>query len=293
MSALRLRDRLLDVEAPVLMGIVNASPESFSDGTSIGGLDRQSALARRLVEEGADIIDVGGESGVTDVAPISAAEEIRRVVPLIERLAGDGMTVSVDTWKAEVARAAIEAGAVMVNDVSGLRDERIAELCAESGAALVLMHTKAPPKTKVFPAYGDVVSEVRGYLIERMRRVEALGVEREQVVIDPGPDFAKTPAETVEVLGRLSELQELARPILLAASRKDFIGAITGRPPRERHAGTLAAIGAGLDGGASIIRVHEVAAARDYIAVRAALNGERRLDPETRLAPELRRERGA
>jgi dihydropteroate synthase len=289
---LRLRDRLVELRdgAPLVMGIANASPESFSDGASLGGVDVQAARALALRDAGADLIDVGGESGATDRPPVDADEEIRRVVPLVERLAADGVTVSVDTWKAPVARAAIAAGAAMVNDVSALSDPGVADACAESGAALVVMHTRVPPKVKDFPGYRDVVADVLELLRERIAAARERGVGEEQIVVDPGPDFAKTPAETVEALRRLRELRELGRPLLLAASRKDFVGALTGREPSARLAGTLAAIGEGVDAGASIVRVHDVRATRDYLTVRAALRGEREVPADLRLDPALRRE---
>ena len=194
--------------------------------------------------------------------------------PLIAALAGDAL-ISVDTYKPEVAEAAIAAGASIVNDVSGLRDPRLAEVCARTGAALVIMHTAVEPKgTLLDPAtYEDVVAEVVAFLRERMD-----AVPREQVILDPGPDFAKTPAQTVAVLRRLDALRELGRPILLACSRKDFVGAITGRAPAERGAGTLAAVAEGVDAGASILRLHDVAAAADFLAVRSVLRGERVLE---------------
>jgi dihydropteroate synthase len=287
---LRLRDSVVDVDRPLLMGIVNASPESFSDGASVGSLDEQ---VERALAMGADVVDVGGESGVTDRAPLPAAEETARVVPLVERLAAEGMVVSVDTWKAEVARAALDAGAAMINDVSGLLDPAVADACAETGAALVVMHTRARPKEKSFPRYDDVMADVIGFLRERMDVARERGVSDEQLVVDPGPDFAKTPAETVAVLGRLRELQVLGRPVLLAASRKDFIGALCGRPPADRLAGTLAAVGEGVDAGAAIVRVHDVAATRDFLAVRAALRGEVDVPHELRLDPRLRRQQGS
>ncbi|HEX8745543.1 MAG TPA: dihydropteroate synthase [Thermoleophilaceae bacterium] len=274
-------------EGPLVMGIVNASPESFSDGAAVGGLDDQVALALRLRDEGASIVDVGGESGVSDRAPVDAAEEIRRVVPLIERLAREGVAVSVDTWKPEVARAALAAGATMVNDVSGLADVALADACAESGAALVIAHTAAAPKEKAFPGYDDVGEEVVAFLRERIDLAAARGVER--IVLDPGPDLAKTPAETVAVLRALPRVVALGREVLLAVSRKDFVGALTGRAPAERLAGTLAAIGAGVEAGASILRVHDVAATADYLAVRAALRGDTEVAAELRLDPGLRR----
>jgi dihydropteroate synthase len=290
---LRLRDRVVELAPgapPLVMGIVNASPESFSDGGSVGGLDDQ--VERALALE-ADIVDVGGESGVTDRPPVPAEEEAARVVPLVERLAAEGVVVSVDTWKGDVARAAIDAGASMINDVSGLIDLGVADACAASGAALVVMHTRARPKEKAFPGYDDVMADVLLLLRERMALARERGVAEEQLVVDPGPDFAKTPAETVAVLRRLSDLRPLGRPVLLAASRKDFVGALTGRPPKDRLAGTLAAIGEGVDAGAAIVRVHDVAATRDFLTVRAALRGETEVPRELRLDHRLRRQAGS
>jgi dihydropteroate synthase len=292
---LRLRERVLDPRPgePLLMGIVNASPESFSDGGAVGGLDEQFERALALRDAGADVIDVGGESGVTDRLPVPAAEEAARVVPLVERIAAEGIAVSVDTWKEQVARAAIDAGAAMVNDVSGLAEPGVADACAESGAALVVMHTRAQPKEKAFPGYGDVMADVLEFLRERMAVARERGVGEEQLVVDPGPDFAKTPAETVAVLRRLGELSELGRPVLLAVSRKDFVGAICARPPAERQAGTLAAIAEGVDAGAAIVRVHDVAATRDFLTMRAVLRGEIEVPQELRLDRSLRRQAGS
>jgi dihydropteroate synthase len=292
---LKLRGGRLELRRgePLVMGIVNASPESFSDGGRFATLDAQVARAHELVAEGAALIDVGGESGVTGVPAVAAAEEARRVVPLVERLVADGVVVSVDTWKPEVARAALDAGAAMINDVSGLRDPALADACAAAGAALVVMHTRAEPKVKEFPDYVDVAADVVEFVRERIELARAHGVEDEQIVVDPGPDFAKTPAETVAALRALERLGELGRPILLAVSRKDFVGALTGRPPRERLAGTLAAVGAGVEAGAAIVRVHDVAATVDFLTVRAALAGDREVPGDLRLADHLRRERAA
>jgi dihydropteroate synthase len=287
---LRMRDRVVELDRPLVMGIVNASPESFSDGASVGGLDQQ---VERALAMGADIVDVGGESGVTDLPPLPASEEAARVVPLVERLVAEGLVVSVDTWKAEVARAAVDAGAAMINDVSGLLDPAVAEACASTGAALVVMHTRARPKEKAFPAYDDVMADVLTFLRERMDLARACGVTDEQIVVDPGPDFAKTPADTVAVLRGLRELAVLGRPVLLAASRKDFIGALCRRVPADRLAGTLAAVGEGVDAGAAIVRVHDVAATRDFLTVRAALRGEVDVPRELRLDPRLRRQAGS
>jgi dihydropteroate synthase len=290
---LRLRDTVIELNEgqPLIMGIVNASPESFSDGDSVGGLDEQ---VERALSMGADIVDVGGESGVTDRPPVAPEEEAARVVPLVERLAAEGVLVSVDTWKASVARAAIDAGAAMINDVSGLLESGVADACAASGAALVVMHTRARPKEKAFPEYDDVVADVLAVLRERMQVARERGVAEEQLVVDPGPDFAKTPAETVEVLRMLPELRAaFGRPVLLAASRKDFVGALTGRAPADRLAGTLAAIGEGATGGAAIVRVHDVAATRDFLTVRAALRGEIEVPRELHLDHRLRRQAGS
>ena len=247
---------------PLLMGVVNASPDSFSDA---GDHPDLLAHASRLISDGAGVIDIGGESAVGGRPPVDPAEERDRVVPLIQSLtARHDVLISVDTYKPEVAEAAIAAGAGMVNDVSGLRDVRLAEVCAETGAALVLMHTRVAPKgTLLEPdAYDDVVEDVVGFLRERMAVAVAAGVAPEQIVLDPGPDFAKTPAQTVAVLRRLDALAALGRPLLLAA------------------------VAFGVRAGASILRVHDVAAAADFLAVRAALRGDRELAPDEGLTPD-------
>ncbi len=277
------------------MGIVNASPDSFSDAGLHRTLEGQVELARSLLAAGADLIDIGGESAVTNRPPVEPEEETRRVVPLIERVSGElGALVSVDTYKPAVARAAIAAGAAIVNDVSGLRDPSLADVCAETGAGLVLMHTRAAPKQKLFdPSLdGRVVEDVEAFLRERIEVATERGVAFEQLVLDPGPDFAKTPAQTVEMLRFLCDLHALGRPLLLAVSRKDFVGAITRRPPRDRLAGTLAAVAHGVDAGAHLLRVHDVAATADFLAVRAALAGDVELDPALRLPNDLRWEQG-
>jgi dihydropteroate synthase len=191
-----------------------------------------------------------------------------------------------------VARAAIAAGASIVNDVSALRDPALAELCAQTGAALVVMHTRAAPRERMQDPdlYGDIVGEVIAFLRERTEVAIAAGVPTEQLIVDPGPDFAKTPAQTIRLLAGVQRLHELKLPLLMAISRKDFIGALTGRPPRERLAGTLAALAHGVDAGAHIFRVHDVAAASDFLTVRAALTGARAPGRDLALAEELRYE---
>jgi dihydropteroate synthase len=279
---------------PCLMGVVNASPDSFSDGGRYRTLAQRVELAAGLLSAGAEILDVGGESASTNREPVEVAEEIERVVPLIERLVGElDAIVSVDTYKPDVARAALAAGASIVNDVSGLRDPGLAEACVDTGAALVLMHTRAAPKQRMQDPglYEDIVAEVLSFLRDRIALALRAGVAHEQLIVDPGPDFAKTPAQTIDLLAHVSCLHELDCPLLMAISRKDFIGALTDRPPRERLPGTLAALAHGVDQGAHIFRVHDVAAASDYLAVRAALVGESAPSRNLVLAEELRHDK--
>jgi dihydropteroate synthase len=293
----RLRAGDLSLELggrPWLMGIVNASPDSFSDGGLRTSLDAQLGLARELLDAGADIIDIGGESASTGRPPVDAQLEIERIVPLVRAAAEElGALVSVDTYKPAVARAAIEAGARIVNDVSGLRDPALADVCAETGAALVIMHTRAAPRERLQDPdlYDDITAEVLSFLRERVALALSRGVQREQLILDPGPDFAKTPAQTIELLAGLERLHELERPLLMAISRKDFIGALTGRPPRERLAGTLAALAHGVDHGAHVFRVHDVQAAADFLAVRSALEGETEASRDLALTEEIRYQR--
>jgi dihydropteroate synthase len=275
--------------APLLMGIVNASPDSFSDAGELADVAAQVERARELAAAGARIIDIGGESAFGGRAPVAADEEAARVVPVIDAVAAElDVLVSVDTYKPAVADAAIAAGAHIVNDVSGLRDPELAAVCAGTGTALVVMHTRVTPKATLLDPefYDDVVADVRHFLAERMAVAEAAGLHPEQLLLDPGPDFAKTPAQTVAVLRRLDLLHALGRPLLLPISRKDFLGAITGRPPRERDPATLAAVGWAEDAGAHVVRVHDVHAAADYLAVRAVLRGDRALDPAEGLTPD-------
>jgi dihydropteroate synthase len=278
-------------ERPWLMGIVNATTDSFSDAGRYPTLESRVTLARELIAAGARVIDIGGESGTTNRPPVEAGEEIERVVPLIERVATEpGVLVSVDTYKPAVAVAAIAAGATIVNDVSGLRDPELADVCAQTGAALIVMHTRAAPKQRLQDPglYGDVLADVMEFLGERLELARSRGVADEQLIVDPGPDFAKTPAQTIELLRGAARLHEFGRPVLLAVSRKDFVGALTARPPRQRAAGTLAALAYGMELGAQIFRVHDVAAAADFLTVLATLRGQREVSPELALPDELR-----
>lgn len=276
---------------PLIMGIVNATPDSFSDAGLHQTLEQRVTLARSLVAAGASLIDIGGESGTTDRPVIDAAQEIDRVVPVIERVRAElGARVSVDTYKPAVARAAIAAGASIVNDVSGLRDPELADVCAQTGAALVLMHTIAPPRQRLHDRSldGRIAGEVRRFLQQRIALALGRGLTPEQLMIDPGPDFSKTPAQSITVLRALGSLHELGRPILLAVSRKDFVGALTGRAPRERLGGTLAAVAHGTLAGAHVLRVHDVAAVHDFLTVLDALSGRVEIDPGLSLPDHLR-----
>jgi dihydropteroate synthase len=290
---LEARGRELELgRRPLIMGIVNATPDSFSDGGAYDDLASRLARGRELVEAGADLIDVGGESGVTVGSAVDPAEEIERVAPLIEGLTSElGAIVSVDTYKPQVARAAIEAGAVIVNDASGLSDPELATVCAETGAALVVTHTRARPKQKLTdPRYADVTEDVKRFLGSRMKLVRSLGVSERQMLLCVGPDMGKEPAQTIDLLRHLEELHELGRPLLLAVSRKDFVGALVERHPRDRLAGTLAAVAHVVARGAHVLRLHDVAEARDFLTVLTALEGEVEIPRELRLADELRRE---
>ena len=292
--ALRIGERVLSVDGTLVMGVVNASPDSFSDAGRYRTLDDRVALAADLVAEGADIIDVGGQSGITGVPEVEPAEEATRVVPVIEAIHQrfPDVLISVDTYKPLVVEAALAAGASMVNDVSGLLYPEVAGLCAEAGAALVVMHTRSRPKQRlVDPAfYDDVVADVVGFLEERIAAAGSAGLAEEGIVVDPGPDFAKTPAQTVDVLRSLDAVRALGRPLLLALSRKDFLGAILRKPPRQRLAGTMAAVAhiAAVPG--NIVRVHDVAATRDVLAVVDVLTGRADIDPDYELPMSLRRE---
>jgi dihydropteroate synthase len=250
---------------PLIMGIVNVTPDSFSDGGLLYP-DRHPAAAlahgRRLEAEGADLLDVGGESTRPGSDPVEAAEELRRVVPVVEGLAGGTALVSVDTVKPAVARAALDGGAVVVNDVSGARSPELLEVVAASGAAYVLMHTRGTPKDMAGHAYyDDVVAEVYEYLAEGLRRCVAAGIDERAVAVDPGLGFAKTPEHNLALLRALRQFRGLGRPVLVGASRKSFLGRLLGDAPADdRLEGSLAAATAALLAGAAFLRVHDVAA---------------------------------
>jgi dihydropteroate synthase len=271
---MRIGARLFDGPGPYLMGIVNATPDSFSDGGRFLDPDLAVAHAFRLAEEGADLVDLGGESTRPGAPPVPADEELRRVVPVVAALRARGFTlpISVDTTKATVARAALQAGADLVNDVSGLADPALARVVAEAGVPIVLMHTRGTPADMQSRAsYGDVAAEVRAELALVMRRAEAAGVDPEHTLLDPGIGFAKTPEHNLELLARVAELRELGRPLLVGPSRKSFIGKAAGAPVEDRLPGTLAAVTAAVLAGVEWLRVHDVAPARQAARVAAAI----------------------
>ncbi len=288
---LRLGGRVLDLTRPVLMGVVNANPDSFSD-PGHRPLDQQRAQVAAMVEAGAGVIDVGGQSGITNVPEVEAQLEIDRVAPLVAAIVADhpDVVISVDTYKPPVVRAVLEAGAHIVNDVSGLRAPELAPLVAEFDAGLVVMHTAAAPKQRLQETdlYDDVVVEVRDFLAAKVAEAVAAGVHRESILVDPGPDFTKTPAQTIEVLRHLDRLDPDGLPVLLAISRKDFIGALTRTRPKERLAGTLAAAAAVGSGTGVILRVHDVAEVARFLIVLDVLRGDDPVDPELRLTDDLR-----
>lgn len=293
-----MRGRVLDLAEPALMGIVNATPDSFSDAGEHRTVDDRVALGLDQVAQGAQIIDVGGQSGITGVPEVAVEDEIARVVPVVAGLHGAApdAVISVDTYRPAVVEAVLDAGAAIVNDVSGLLYPEVAGLVAAAGAGLVIMHTRSRPKHKVlddalYARSGGVTADVVGFLRDRLDVAAAAGVAPDATILDPGPDFAKTPAQTVEVLRNLDEVRALGRPLLLALSRKDFIGAITARPPRERLGGTLAAVGHVLGHPGTILRVHDVDVVADYLAVAAVLAGRSDLPAGTRLADGLRHQR--
>ena len=257
------------------MGVVNVTPDSFSDGGQFLDPDAAVEQGRRLVAEGADIVDVGGESTRPGSGGVSAEEELRRVLPVVEGLAGTGATISIDTSKAAVAEAALDAGAGYVNDVTAFRgDPGLAGVVAGRGVDCCLMHMLGSPRTmQDDPRYDDVVADVKAFLEERLAFAVAEGVAEERVMLDPGIGFGKTLEHNLELLRRLDELAAIGRPLVIGTSRKSFLGRITGRDVTERVYATVATTVIAYERGARIFRVHDVAATRDALAVAAATFG--------------------
>ena len=258
-----------------LMGVVNVTPDSFSDGGLY--LDPEAAIAhgRELAAAGAEILDVGGESTRPGAEVVPVEEELQRVVPVIRGLADLECRISVDTSKAPVAAAALDAGAEIVNDVTALRgDPEMAALCAERGATVVLMHMLGDPRTmQDDPRYDDVVAEVKAFLAERLEAATAAGIAEERIWLDPGIGFGKTGAHNMELLRRLGELREFARPLVIGTSRKSFIGRVDGSAAGERLGGTIASSILAAAEGAEVLRVHDVAEMRQALSVATAILG--------------------
>ncbi|MBK9138120.1 MAG: dihydropteroate synthase [Verrucomicrobia bacterium] len=263
----------------LLMGIVNVTPDSFSDGGRYFSTDAAVRHGQELVAEGADLLDIGGESTRPGAAPVAEAEEMRRVLPVIERLAREvAVPLSIDTQKAAVARAALATGATIVNDVAANRDDNeLWPVVAATGAGYVCMHMLGTPQTmQREPRYGDVVAEVRAFFRDRLDRLAAAGVRPEQVVLDPGIGFGKTLEHNLELLANLASFKNLMRPMLLGASRKSFLGALLGVEIEARLPGSLACAAWAAQAGVELIRTHDVAATRQTVWVIEALNARRK-----------------
>jgi dihydropteroate synthase len=258
------------------MGVLNVTPDSFSDGGLF--VDPPAAVARAwaIAEEGADILDIGAESTRPGAEPVPVAQELERVLPVLEGLAGYPLPISIDTRKPEVARAALEAGAALVNDVSGLRSgPELAEEAARAGAALVLMHSRGEPATMhLLPPSADILGDIDVWAEEAVARARSSGVSSQRLILDPGIGFGKTSGQNLEVLRNLSRLAQSGFPLLVGTSRKSFIGSILNRPAGERAWGSAAAVAAAILFGAHIIRVHDVRAMADVARVADAIAGE-------------------
>ncbi|MCB0830111.1 MAG: dihydropteroate synthase [Solirubrobacterales bacterium] len=292
-ATLRTATGEVNVRRPLIVGVVNATPDSFSDrgDSSTAGSIR---LVEQHLEDGAGIIEIGGESNVTNRPAVSAEEEIGRILPVVKAAAEAGAVISVDTYKPSVAAAALEAGAAIINDISGGGNDELMSVAAEARAGVVLMHTTVEPKSQRWDESGypdGITTHQILFFEDRMEELNHLGVGRDQIVLDPGPDFGKTPRQTVDSLKGLPQLIGLGCPVMLAVSRKDFIGAINHKSPSERGPGTFGALAFGLDCGARLLRVHDVAGTRDFLAVWESLRGDREVDPGLRISDEIRRER--
>lgn len=256
----RARDRVIALDRPILMGVVNVTPDSFSDGGRLSTTDAAIAHSFELVSAGADIVDVGGESTRPGADPVSAEDERARVLPIVRRLANDGVVVSIDTMKPQVAAAALDAGASIVNDVTGLGSDEMRAVVADSGAGAVVMHMQGSPRTMQHdPRYDDVISEIRDFLADRLRQAIADGIRPECLAVDPGIGFGKTVEHNLTIIDRINQFGVLGHPVVLGASRKRFLGALTGREvaaDRDFASAVTAAIG--VVRGADVLRVHDV-----------------------------------
>ena len=271
---LHLKGQRLGLDRPFLMGVVNVTPDSFFDGGRYDDPQRAVEHALRLVEEGADLLDIGAESTRPGAVPVDEREECHRLIPVVAAVAkAVSVPISVDTSKAEVARAAIDAGAVMVNDVTALRgDGAMVEVVAEAEVGLVLMHMQGTPETmQKAPRYDDVVGEVAQFLTERARWAIAHGVARDRIVLDPGIGFGKTLQHNLDLLANLHTFVRLEFPVLVGPSRKGFIGQLTHHAVEARAWGTAAAVALAVEQGANILRVHDVGPMNDVVRVAGAI----------------------
>ena len=267
------RFRLL-LDRPLVAGVVNVTPDSFSDGGNYLEPGAAIAHAQRLVDEGADLVDIGAESSRPGASSVSAEQELSRLMPVLDGLRACPVPISVDTTKPEVMRAVIRAGAAMINDIGALRSPGALDAVAASDAGVCLMHMRGEPRTmQREPHYGDVVAEVRAFLAERVAAAEARGIARERIVIDPGFGFGKTAEHNFELLRHLHRFAEMGLPVMAGWSRKSTLGAVTGCAAGERLAASIAAALLAVQHGATIVRVHDVAATRDAFAVLAAMDG--------------------
>ncbi len=269
------RQRLIQwTDRPLLMGIVNVTPDSFYDGGRFQTTDAAVARAVRLVEEGADLLDIGAESTKPGSIAISEVEERRRLIPVVEAVAkAVSVPISVDTSKAAVAKAAIEAGASIVNDVTALwGDAAMDDVVAETGDGVVLMHMRGTPQTmQESPQYDDVVEDLSAFFDERIRYATGRGIARRQIILDPGIGFGKLLLHNLDLIAQLRTFTRFDRPVLIGVSRKAFVGKITGRPVEDRLWGTAAAVALAVEHGAQVLRVHDVQAMKDVVNVAAAI----------------------
>jgi dihydropteroate synthase len=271
-SLLRCGKFKLSLDRPLIMGIVNVTPDSFSDGGLFAAAKSAIAHARLLIEEGADIIDIGGESTRPGAQAVSVDEERGRVLPVLEALNECGVPLSIDTSKPELMRDAIRAGAAMINDVNALRAPGALQIAAGSDAAVCFMHMQGTPQTmQVDPRYDDVVNEVKSFLTARVEAAQAAGIPRERIVVDPGFGFGKTKEHNLELFRKLDNFAELGVPVLVGLSRKSVLGKLTGRETADRVHASIASALLAVSKGAVIVRVHDVAATRDALAVYNAL----------------------
>ncbi len=270
---LRCSAFILNLSRPLIMGAINVTPDSFSDGGKFISANAAIDHAHQLIEEGADILDVGGESTRPGAEPVGVDEELRRVLPIVEALRDKNIPISIDTMKPEVMKTAIEAGASMVNDVNALRADGALEICASSTVGVCLMHMQGAPRTmQLEPTYVDVTAEVKRFLVDRAKACEQAGISTDRIVIDPGFGFGKNREHNLTLLRRLQEFRETGYALLAGLSRKSVLGKITGQEVVSRVPASVAAALIAVQNGAQIVRVHDVRATKDALAILQAVN---------------------